>query len=102
MRASLTERELGGLRWIRLEGPAAEAFEALGEHSRADIGAVLSDWDGLDELRRHAAGPSSRIQRSPPSSRSVRLARMPTSLVLTGAVRLAVRLAQANARTLAG
>jgi len=55
MRASLTERELGGLRWIRLEGPAAEAFEALGEHSRADIGAVLSDWDGLDELRRHAA-----------------------------------------------
>jgi hypothetical protein len=55
MRASLTERELGGLRWIRVEGPAAEAFRALGEHARADIGAVLNDWDGLDELRRHAA-----------------------------------------------
>jgi hypothetical protein len=55
MRVSLTERELGGLRWIRLAGPAAEAFRALGEHSRADIGAVLGGWDGLGDLRRHAA-----------------------------------------------
>ena len=55
MRVSLTERELGGLRWIRLEGPAAEAFRALGEDSRAGIGAVLGGWDELDELRRHAA-----------------------------------------------
>jgi Acyl-coenzyme A:6-aminopenicillanic acid acyl-transferase len=57
---NLTERELGGLRWIRLEGPAAEAFAALGEHARADIGAVLSDWDGLAELRRHAAAEPGR------------------------------------------
>lgn len=56
-RVSLTERELGGLPWIRLEGPAADAFAALGEHARAGIGQVLSDWDGLATLRQHAAGP---------------------------------------------
>jgi len=54
---SLTERELGGLPWIRIEGPAADAFAALGEHARAGIGQVLSDWDGLATLREHAAGP---------------------------------------------
>ena len=57
---NLTERDLGGLRWIRLEGPAADAFAALGEHARADIGAVLGDWDGLAELRRHAAAEPGR------------------------------------------
>ncbi len=56
-RVSLTERELGGLPWIRIEGPAADAFAALGEHARAGIGQVLSDWDGLATLREHAAGP---------------------------------------------
>ena len=59
-RVSLTERELGGLRWIRLEGPPADAFRALGEHTRADIDAVLTGWDGLAELRRHAAGEPGR------------------------------------------
>jgi hypothetical protein len=57
---NLTERDLGGLRWIRLEGSAADAFAALGEHARADIGAVLGDWDGLAELRRHAAAEPGR------------------------------------------
>ncbi len=57
---SLTEQELGGLRWIRVEGSAQAAFRALGEHARADIGAVLSDWDGRAELRRHAAAEPGR------------------------------------------
>lgn len=56
-RVSLTERELGGLPWIRIEGPAADAFAALGEHARPGIGQVLGDWDGLATLRQHAAGP---------------------------------------------
>jgi hypothetical protein len=57
---SLTEQELGGLRWIRVQGSAQAAFRALGEHARADIGAVLSDWDGRTELRRHAAAEPGR------------------------------------------
>jgi Acyl-coenzyme A:6-aminopenicillanic acid acyl-transferase len=57
MTVTLDEQRLGGLRWIVLSGQVPEAFTALGRHMRAEIRAVLSDWDYMDRLRRHTAGP---------------------------------------------
>jgi Acyl-coenzyme A:6-aminopenicillanic acid acyl-transferase len=57
MTVTLAERRLGGLRWIVLSGQVPEAFTALGRHMGAEIRAVLSDWDYMDRLRQHAAGP---------------------------------------------
>lgn len=57
MTVTLEEQRLGALRWIVLSGPGTEAFRALGRHMRAEIRAVVSEWDYLAELRRHVAGP---------------------------------------------
>ncbi|HYB88319.1 MAG TPA: C45 family peptidase [Streptosporangiaceae bacterium] len=60
MTVTLNEQRLGALRWIVLSGPEAEAFGALGRHLRAEIRAVVSEWDYLDRLRQHVAGPPGR------------------------------------------
>jgi hypothetical protein len=57
---TLTEQRLGELRWIVLRGPGPQAFSVLGRHTRAEVRAVVSDWDYLDRLRRHTAGPPGR------------------------------------------
>ena len=57
MTATVEEQRLGGLRWIVLRGPGPETFSALGDHLRAEIRAVLTDWEYLDRLRWHATGP---------------------------------------------
>jgi hypothetical protein len=57
MTVTLDEQRLGALRWIVLSGPGPEAFRALGRHMRAEIRAVVDDWDYLALLRRHVAGP---------------------------------------------
>jgi len=60
MTVTLEEQRLGALRWIVLSGPGAEAFRALGRHMRAEIRAVVGEWDYLAELRQHVAGPPGR------------------------------------------
>ena len=57
MTMTLEEQRLGALRWIVLSGPGTEAFRALGRHMRAEIRAVVGEWDYLAELRQHVAGP---------------------------------------------
>lgn len=57
MAVSLEERALGGLRWIVARGAGLEVFGALGRHLRAEIQAVLGDWDLLARLRQHVSGP---------------------------------------------
>jgi Acyl-coenzyme A:6-aminopenicillanic acid acyl-transferase len=57
MTVTLDEQRLGALRWIVLSGPGTEAFRALGRHMRAEIRAVVGQWDELALLRRHVAGP---------------------------------------------
>ena len=57
MTVTLDEQRLGALRWIVLSGPGPEAFRALGRHMRAEIRAVVNEWDYLPPLRRHVAGP---------------------------------------------
>lgn len=57
MAVRLDEQRLGELRWLVVRGPGPEAFGALGRHMRAEIGAVLRDWEYLDQLRSHAARP---------------------------------------------
>jgi Acyl-coenzyme A:6-aminopenicillanic acid acyl-transferase len=56
MTVTLKEQRLGGLRWIVLSGPGTEAFGALGRHMRAEIRAVVSEWDYMARLRQHVAG----------------------------------------------
>ena len=60
MTVTLKEQRLGALRWIVLSGPAAEAFGALGRHMRAEIHAVVGEWDDMAGLRQHVAGPPGR------------------------------------------
>jgi hypothetical protein len=60
MTVTLEEQRLGALRWIVLSGPGTEAFRALGRHMRAEIRAVVGEWDYLAELRQHVAGPPGR------------------------------------------
>src|SRR5256885_9448096 len=60
MTVTLEEQRLGALRWMVLSGPGAEAFRALGCHMRAEIRAVVGEWDYLAELRQHVAGPPGR------------------------------------------
>jgi hypothetical protein len=55
MTVTVEEQRLGALRWIVLSGPGIEAFRALGRHMRAEIRAVLNEWDYLAELHRHVA-----------------------------------------------
>jgi hypothetical protein len=62
MTVTVKEQRLGALRWIVLSGPGAEAFGALGRHMRPEIRAVINDWDYLDRLRRHVAGPPGRAR----------------------------------------
>jgi hypothetical protein len=50
MVATLTERELAGLRWTVVRGPRDEAFRLLGEHAAADIAAVLDELPGRARL----------------------------------------------------
>jgi Acyl-coenzyme A:6-aminopenicillanic acid acyl-transferase len=57
MTVTLDEQRLGALRWIVLSGPGTEAFRALGRHMRAEIRAVVGEWDELAQLRRHVVGP---------------------------------------------
>jgi hypothetical protein len=57
MAVELSEQWLGELRWIVLRGPAEEAFHSLGEHTRTQIREVVTDWDGLAQLRRLVAMP---------------------------------------------
>jgi len=57
MTVTLDEQCLGALRWIVLSGPGPEAFRALGRHMRAEIRAVVGEWDYPALLRRHVAGP---------------------------------------------
>ena len=45
MTVTLDEQRLGALRWIVLSGPGTEAFRALGRHMRAEIRAVVGEWD---------------------------------------------------------
>lgn len=40
---AVSERELGGVRWIVARGPAAEVFSELGALMREEIGAILAD-----------------------------------------------------------
>jgi Acyl-coenzyme A:6-aminopenicillanic acid acyl-transferase len=56
MTVRVEEQRLGELRWIVLRGPSAEAFGALGQHMRAEIREILTDWPQLTQLRRHVAG----------------------------------------------
>src|SRR5215831_9744348 len=56
MTVTLKEQWLGALRWIVLSGPGTEAFSALGRHMRAEIRAVVSEWDYMARLRQHVAG----------------------------------------------
>jgi hypothetical protein len=60
MTVTLKEQRLGALRWIVLSGPGTEAFGALGRHMRAEIRAVVGEWDDLARLRQHVAGPPGR------------------------------------------
>jgi hypothetical protein len=60
MTVTLNEQRLRALRWIVLSGPGTEAFGVLGRHMRAEIRAVVSEWDDLDRLRQHVAGPPGR------------------------------------------
>ena len=60
MTVTLKEQRLGALRWIVLSGPSAEAFGALGRHMRAEIRAVVSEWDDMARLRQHVAGQPAR------------------------------------------
>jgi hypothetical protein len=60
MTVTLEEQRLGTLRWIVLSGPETEAFGALGRHMRAEIRAVVSEWDYVARLREHVAGPPGR------------------------------------------
>jgi hypothetical protein len=60
MTVTLKEQRLGALRWIVLSGPGTEAFGALGRHMRAEIRAVVSEWDDMARLRQHVAGPPGR------------------------------------------
>jgi hypothetical protein len=57
MTVALEEQRLGALRWIVVSGPGTEAFRALGRHMRAEIRAVVSEWDYLAGLRQHVARP---------------------------------------------
>jgi Acyl-coenzyme A:6-aminopenicillanic acid acyl-transferase len=57
MTVTLKEQRLGAVRWIVLSGPGNEAFGALGRHMRAEIRAVVSEWDDMARLRQHVAGP---------------------------------------------
>ena len=57
MNVSLDEHRLGGLRWIVLRGPDREAFRALGEHTRDEIGALTRTWPLLGRLREHVSRP---------------------------------------------
>ena len=57
MTVTLDEQRLGALRWIVLSGPGTEAFRTLGSHTRAEIRAVVGEWDYLALLRRHVARP---------------------------------------------
>jgi hypothetical protein len=57
MGVELSEMWLGDLRWIVLRGTAREAFGSLGEHTRAQIREVVTDWEGLAQLRRLVARP---------------------------------------------
>ena len=57
MTVTLDEQRLGALRWIVLSGPGTEAFRTLGRHTRAEIRAVVGEWDYLALLRRHVARP---------------------------------------------
>ena len=72
MAAEADERALGELRWITVRGPAADAFAALGEHMRAEIGAVL-DGPETERLREYAAGHSELLE----SVRAASAARFP-------------------------
>src|SRR5215469_15908765 len=56
MTVTLKEQRLGALRWIVLSGPGTEAFGALGRHMRAEIRAVVTEWDYMARLRQHVAG----------------------------------------------
>jgi hypothetical protein len=55
MTVMLKEQRLGAVRWIVLSGPGNEAFGALGRHMRAEIRAVVSEWDDVARLRQHVA-----------------------------------------------
>ena len=57
MNVSLDEHRLGRLRWIVLRGPDREAFRALGEHTRDEIGALTRTWPLLGRLREHVSSP---------------------------------------------
>lgn len=50
MTVTLDEQRLGALRWIVLSGPGPEAFRALGRHMRAEIRAVVDEWDVAGRL----------------------------------------------------
>ena len=60
MTVTLEEQRLGAVRWIVLSGPGTEAFGALGRHMRAEIRAVVSEWDDMAGLRQHVAEPPGR------------------------------------------
>lgn len=57
MAVMVDEQRLGQLRWIVVRGPALAGFRELGAHMRAEIGAVVRDWDMPARLRRQVASP---------------------------------------------
>ncbi|QFQ95488.1 hypothetical protein F9278_04010 [Streptomyces phaeolivaceus] len=52
MSVVVREQRLAGLRWLVVSGPRREAFRALGESARADIGVVRETMPEREALRR--------------------------------------------------
>lgn len=57
MTVRLTEQRLGQLRWLVAEGPARDAFTALGECLRAEVRDIVAGWSDLARLRGQVAQP---------------------------------------------